>query len=155
MLWVSDGYHKGQLPIYAQVIPLLTYLKNMELAALPFQLRQLSASAFTRRRTDGLAIDELRLGEALPAIVLVSSHIVRPAHDPSYPRATIPLDVGDRGPAPIEIRVAIDADQRDVTRHPQAPVGEVMVGGVVENRLVQDQGSGRSEPTEQRLEAPL
>lgn len=91
-------------------------------------------------------IDELRLGDALAAVIFASAHVVRPAHDTVHPRAGIPLDVGDRWFAPLEGKVSIDADHRDLFGRENAFVGEVFLGGVEEEGLVDDQGRGRGDP---------
>ena len=46
-------------------------------------------------RPDRPALDELRLGEGLAAVVLAAGHIVCPAHDAAHHLLGVPADVGD------------------------------------------------------------
>ena len=72
-------------------------------------------------------------------------HVVHPAHGPVHHRAVVPVEMGDGRPAPGEGRIGIRADQRDLSRCEDSVLSEMVLGGVEEERLVNDQGRGRSD----------
>ena len=90
-------------PPHARSASLLSILMGNNLA---FTVRNSGESGTTvigtiRNRTsrhgrpDRPALDELRLGEGLAAVVLAAGHIVCPAHDAAHHLLGVPADVGD------------------------------------------------------------
>jgi len=101
---------------------------------------RLTSDSFPRPyRSDRSAIDELRLGQCFPFIILATANIVRPAHDATDHRAVVPADVGDRWFTPDKTTVSVSADQRHVMRHAQATLGEKVHRRAVKMRCIEDQ----------------
>ena len=101
---------------------------------------RLTSDSFSRPyRSDRSAIDELRLGQCFPFVLLATANIVRPAHDAADHRAVVPADVGDGWFTPDKTAVSVSADQRYVMRHAQATLGEKVQRRTVEMRCVEDQ----------------
>ena len=67
--------------------------------------------------SNGPALDELRLTDHLPAVVLPACHIVHPSHSVPHPDTTVIADVSDSRMAPGKARVGVAADDRDILRH--------------------------------------
>ena len=68
------------------------------------------------------ALDEFSIEDGLPQVFLATSNIGSPSHDPSYHRAAVPADVGDRRFAPGERWGVVGANQRDVVWYADAPL---------------------------------
>jgi hypothetical protein len=65
-------------------------------------------------RADGSSFDELRRGVGGFALVLTETELADPTDDVIHHRAGVPPDVGDFRLAPVEERMGVTADQRNI-----------------------------------------
>ena len=96
-----------------------------------------------RHRSHRPALDELGVDHTLAGIFFPLPDVISPAHDPVHYGLVIPADMRDRRLEAVEIRGLVDADQRNILRHPESPVEQKLGRGEVLRRAVDENRGGR------------
>ena len=81
--------------------------------------------------------------------------IVGPADDATNDGTIVPADVGNRRLAPGKTGVVVGANQRDILRHLQAPLAEMLIAGVEFKRFIENQSRRRGGATKKRIKEAL
>ena len=89
------------------------------------------------------ALDKLGVDPHLTGIFLSVADVIGPARDPVHHELVVPADVRDRRLVAVGIRRHVDADQRNIVRHPQPPVEQELGRGEVFRRAEDENRRGR------------
>lgn len=114
-----------------------------------------------RHGTNRAALNKLCLEPSLAGVFLLVADVFRPTRDPIHYELVVPTDVRDRRLVAAKIRRYVAADQRNIPRHPQAPVsqklerGEVFRGAVEKNRRGRGVGKQGFEASLEPIVSPL